>query len=68
MSTPVPQSAQSLLLTSREAAQALRVSTRTLWNLTKRGEVTAVPIGTRGIRYARADLEAWIDRQRTPKQ
>ena len=65
MSTTATESLPSLLLTCREAAQSLRVSTRTLWTLTKRGDVRAVRIGQRGIRYAPADLQAWIDRQRT---
>jgi excisionase family DNA binding protein len=68
MSTPVTDSVQSLLLTCREAARALRVSERTLWSLTKRGDVCAVRIGQRGVRYDPRDLQQWIDRQKASGQ
>ncbi len=50
----------NLLLTSPEAAKALAISARTLWTLTKRGEIPSVKIG-RAVRYDPADLRAWID-------
>jgi excisionase family DNA binding protein len=55
--------ADLLLLKPREAAQALSISARTLWTLTRRGEVPCVRIG-RAVRYAPADLRAWIDAQK----
>ena len=56
-----------LLLTAREAAQALAISQRTLWELTQRGELPALRLPGRGIaaralRYDLRDLLAWIDR------
>jgi excisionase family DNA binding protein len=54
----------ALLLTCREAAEAMRVSTRTLFSLTRRGEIRSIRIGCRGVRYSPADLQEWIDRQR----
>jgi excisionase family DNA binding protein len=52
-----------LLLTAAEAAQALAVSERTLWQLTRDGEIPRVCIG-RNVRYSPADLQAFIERRR----
>ena len=41
----------------------LRISPRTLWGLTARGEVPAVKIG-KSKRYDRRDLAAFVDRLR----
>jgi excisionase family DNA binding protein len=53
-----------LLLKGPEAALALAVSPRTLWSLTKSGSIPCVRIG-RAVRYSKADLEAWIESQKT---
>jgi excisionase family DNA binding protein len=55
---PVPPIAP-LLLTCREAARLLAVCEKTLWNLTRRGELPAVRIGG-AKRYSLADLQAFI--------
>ena len=56
-----PQSSPAaLLLTPRATAQALAISERTLFTLTRAGRIRAVRIGKRGIRYDRADLTAFI--------
>jgi excisionase family DNA binding protein len=52
-----------LLWTSREAAQALRISERKLWGLTASGEIPFVRIG-RSIRYDLKDLIRWIDERK----
>lgn len=53
-----PQS--RLLLSAREAATSLAVSSRTLWSITfPRGELPCVRIGSR-VLYARDDLDAYI--------
>jgi excisionase family DNA binding protein len=52
-----------LLLTVREAAAMLAISTRTLWSLTDRGEVPAVRVG-RAVRYCIDDLRDWIKRKK----
>jgi len=53
-----------LLLTPREAAEALSVSDRTLWAWTApRGPIPCVRIG-RCARYTLADLEAFAERQK----
>lgn len=53
-----------LLLTAREAAAALSISERTLWSITRRGEIAHIACG-RKVLYSPSDLDAWIDRQRT---
>jgi len=55
----------SLVLTPREAARALRLSERGLWNLTHpRGSIPCVHLG-RSVRYDTESLRRWIaDQQR----
>jgi excisionase family DNA binding protein len=48
-----------LLLTANETATRLHISPRTLWSLTKAGDVECVRIG-RSVRYTPAALEAYI--------
>ncbi|MCA9055957.1 MAG: helix-turn-helix domain-containing protein [Planctomycetaceae bacterium] len=52
-----------LLLTAEQAAEALTISPRKLWELTNTGQLPCVRIG-RAVRYDRADLEAWIAAQK----
>lgn len=52
-----------LLLTPRQAAKALAISERKLWELTNGGQIPCVRIG-RAVRYSPADLQAWIARQK----
>ena len=54
---------EPLLLTPREAAKALSVCERTLYALTKAGQLPAVHIG-RAVRYDVADLRGYIDRMK----
>ncbi len=56
-SNPVPT---ALLLTPRQTAEALAISSRKLWSLTAGGEIACVRIG-RSVRYSPDDLRAWID-------
>ena len=49
------------LLTPREAARTLAISERTLWSLTRRGDVRPVRFG-RAVRYDAADLHALVER------
>lgn len=55
-SVAVPQ----LLLSVRDAAKALAICERKLWELTKRGEIHCVRIGRR-VLYDPRDLTRWID-------
>ncbi len=52
-----------LLLSPREAAQALAISERTLWQMTKDGAIESIKVGTRSVRYPVAGLERWIAEQ-----
>ena len=54
---PVPT--PKLLLTTRQAAEALQVCEKTVFNLTRSGQLRAVKIGS-AVRYAVADIEAFI--------
>jgi excisionase family DNA binding protein len=53
-----------LLWTSRQAAQALAISERKLWDLTNRGLIPCVRIG-RSVRYHVDDIHRWIESQKT---
>jgi len=53
------QNVPRLLVSPREAAKALAVCEKTLWNLTKRGEIPCLRIG-RSVRYSLPALEAWV--------
>jgi excisionase family DNA binding protein len=55
-----------LALRPREAAKALGISPRLLWQLTKDGHVPCVRIGNgkrRTVLYPLADLQNWLTRQ-----
>lgn len=55
---------ERLLLTPKEAAQAMTISPRTLWTLTNSGQILHVRIG-RSVRYDVADLRRWIERRKS---
>jgi excisionase family DNA binding protein len=63
----VPTSVSSpLALRPREAAKALGISPRLLWQLTKDGHIPCVRVGNgkrRTVLYPLADLQAWLTRQ-----
>ena len=52
-----------LLLNARDAAKALSIGQRKLWELTNCGEIPCIRIGRR-VLYSPADLEAFISRQK----
>ena len=52
-----------LLLSAEEAAKALGICTKSLWNFTTpRGTIPAVKIGSR-VLYSPADLRTWIEKK-----
>ena len=51
------------LLQPREAAQSLGICERTLYALTKRGELPVIRIG-RAVRYSVDDIRAWIEKSK----
>jgi excisionase family DNA binding protein len=56
----------SLALRPREAAKALGISPRLLWQLTHDGHVPCVRVGSgkrRTVLYPVADLQVWLSRQ-----
>ena len=55
--------AHKLLVTAKQAAQSLAISERTLWELTRRGEIPRLKIGA-SVRYDLRDLQAWIDKKK----
>jgi excisionase family DNA binding protein len=63
----IPTSAPvSLALRPREAAKALGISPRLLWQLTKDGHIPCVRVGSgkrRTVLYPLADLQAWLTRE-----
>ncbi len=61
MSRTPGQALTPLLISGREAAKLLSVCERTLYTLTKAGEIPAVRIG-RAVRYSMDDLKEWIRR------
>ena len=52
--------------TVQEVAQNLKVSERTVRNWIESGELPAFPIGKRGYRISKADLQAFIDERKKP--
>lgn len=52
------------LFRPREAAQWLKISERSLWSLTQRGELPAVRIG-RSVRYVLADLIVFVEARKS---
>ena len=61
---PAPTSMPTLALRPREAAKALGISPRTLWQLTKDGKVPCVRAGTgkhSAKLYPISVLQTWLD-------
>ena len=50
-------------LTTEEVLDYLKVNSRTIYRLIRRGDLPAVRIG-RQWRFRQSDLDAWLDRQR----
>ena len=64
LSNSQPEAAKpTLLLSPNQAAEALAISPRKLWDMTASGEVPSIRIG-RSVRYSVDDLRQWIDDQR----
>lgn len=58
----------SPLLEAKDVARLLKMSPRTVWDLTKRGELPAIRLGKRMVRYLLADVRDWIERQRSKRE
>jgi hypothetical protein len=57
-------SSDTLLVNAQKAAELLGISARSLWSLTKNGQIAKVRAGRR-VLYSPADLARWIDKQRS---
>lgn len=55
------------LLSIAEAARILRISERKVYLLVKGGELPAVRLGKRCLRFDAADLAAFVERSKTSK-
>jgi excisionase family DNA binding protein len=53
---------EPLALRAKDAARLLGISTRTLWNLTKEGEIPHLRL-RRAVTYPVAELRAWVKRR-----
>ncbi len=65
------QPVESLALRPREAAKALGISPRLLWQLTHDGHIPCVRVGSgkrRTVLYPTALLHAWLSRQADAKK
>ena len=54
---------EKLLVSAREAAAMLSISTRSLWTITNMGTIPSIRIG-RAVRYSITDLRDYIDAMR----
>ena len=66
MSDGTSQATTVLLLTARDAARALSISPRKLWQLTKDGTIPVVRLG-RAVRYDAQDLRRLIDEHKNER-
>ena len=57
---------QVLLVSPREAARMLSISERTLYSLTKAGEIPSLKLA-RAVRYRAMDLENWVAKKISEK-
>ena len=51
-----------LLLSPREAAKALSICEKTLWTMTKNGDIPVIRMG-RAVRYPVDKLKEWISKE-----
>lgn len=60
------QVTEPLLVTSRVAASMLSISERSLWSLSKTGQIPRIKLGGKqsGVRYAVEDLRKWVSSQK----
>jgi excisionase family DNA binding protein len=58
------ENSHAFLMTASEAAKALAIGERTLWGLTKTGQIPCVRINGWTLRYDPADLKTWINKQK----
>jgi excisionase family DNA binding protein len=63
MRTAKASESEPVLLRTRDAAAILAVSERSVWQLIRAGQLTAIhPVGMRAVRIARRDVENLVER------
>ena len=56
------------VFTVQEIAQQMKVSERTVRNWIEKEGLPAFPIGKRGYRVAKSDLDAWVEARKQSRQ
>jgi len=56
------------IYTVQEVAQHMKVSERTVRNWIEKEGLPAFPIGKRGYRIAKADLDTWVEARKQQRQ
>jgi excisionase family DNA binding protein len=56
------------IYTVQEVAQQMKVSERTVRNWIEKEGLPAFPIGKRGYRVAKADLDTWVEARKQQRQ
>jgi len=56
------------VFTVQEIAQQMKVSERTVRNWIEKEGLPAFPIGKRGYRVAKRDLDAWVEARKQSRQ
>jgi excisionase family DNA binding protein len=56
------------MFTVQEVAQQMKVSERTVRNWIEKEGLPAFPIGKRGYRVAKADLDVWVEARKQARQ
>ncbi len=56
------------IYTVQEVAQQMKVSERTVRNWIEKEGLPAFPIGKRGYRVAKADLDRWVEARKQQRQ
>jgi excisionase family DNA binding protein len=64
MAQTYPDARIERLLTPIEVADALAISNRGVLRLAEKGELAAIRVGERRLRFAPSDLAAYIERKR----
>ena len=54
-------------LTTRDVADLLKVSEKTVRRLQRRGDLPSFRVGSQ-VRFRRSDIEAWVDRQQKKEE
>ena len=65
MQATIASENEEALLTPAEVAKIFKVTAAAVYQMKQRGKLPFVTIGERGVRFKRADIEAYIQGRRT---